>query len=88
MARLGARDAVRLGAACRGFRALAAEATPGLLLSLYPHQVRRGLMRASVLRFAKLVTIQKLMIFLGTQQPWCVPHEVQGFSRQERDSRT
>lgn len=39
VARLGARDAVRLGAACRGFRALAAEAMPGLLLSLYPHQV-------------------------------------------------
>lgn len=40
VARLYAHDTVRLGATCRGFRALAREATPGLLLSLYPHQAR------------------------------------------------
>lgn len=40
VARLDAHDAVRLGATCRGFRALAREATPGLALSLYPHQAR------------------------------------------------
>ncbi|KAK9843797.1 hypothetical protein WJX81_006788 [Elliptochloris bilobata] len=38
VAHLSACDAARLGATCRGFRALAAEATPGLRLSLYPHQ--------------------------------------------------
>lgn len=40
LARLGAADVARAGCACRGLRALAAEATPGLLLSLYPHQAR------------------------------------------------
>ena len=40
VARLNAHDTVRLGATCRGFRALAREATPGLRLSLYPHQAR------------------------------------------------
>ena len=40
VARLDYKDVARLGHTCSFFRALAEDATPGLLLSLYPHQAR------------------------------------------------
>lgn len=39
VSKLGSRDLANLAMSCRFFRALASNAVPGLLLSLYPHQV-------------------------------------------------